>query len=89
MRRKVVANRCRKIDIGVAGHAAEGVVFVDNATEVDTALMKARLGEAGDKFRAAAGADRQTEWRSFLEFPTQSLRIKSSASPWTKGPICW
>jgi nucleotide-binding universal stress UspA family protein len=53
--------------------AAEGVVFVDNATEVDTALMKARLGEAGDKFRAAAGADRQTEWRSFLEFPTESL----------------
>ncbi len=53
--------------------AAEGVVFVDNATEVDTAVMKARLGEAGDEFRAAAGADRQTEWRSFLEFPTQSL----------------
>jgi nucleotide-binding universal stress UspA family protein len=53
--------------------AAEGVVFVDNATEVDTALMKARLGEAGDKFRAAAGADRQTEWRSFLEFPTEGL----------------
>jgi nucleotide-binding universal stress UspA family protein len=52
---------------------AEGVVIVDNASEADIDLMKAKLGEAGDKFRAAAGADRQTEWRSFLEFPTETL----------------
>ena len=35
--------------------------------------MKARLAEAGNKFRAAAGAGRQIEWRSALEFPTQTL----------------
>ena len=52
---------------------AEGVVMVDNATEVDIALMEAKLGEAGDKFRAAAGTDRQTEWRSFVEYPTDTL----------------
>jgi hypothetical protein len=52
---------------------AEGVVIVDNATEVDIALMEAKLGEAGDKFRAAAGTDRQTEWRSFVEYPTDTL----------------
>ena len=53
--------------------AAEGVVILDNATEFDIAKMKARLAEAGNKFRAAAGADRQIEWRSALEFPTQTL----------------
>ena len=52
---------------------AEGVVIVDNASEADIALMEATLGEAGDKFRAAAGSGRQTEWRSFVEFPTETL----------------
>jgi len=52
---------------------AEGVVVVDNATEFDIAKMTAKLEHAGNKFRAAAGADRQTEWRSFLEFPTEAL----------------
>ena len=52
---------------------AEGVVIVDNATEFDIAKMKARLAEAENKFRAAAGAGRQIEWRSALEFPTQTL----------------
>ena len=52
---------------------AEGVVIVDNASEFDIAQMKTKLAEAGDNFRAAAGADRQTEWRSFLEFPTDTL----------------
>src|SRR6476619_4409968 len=52
---------------------AEGVVIVDNATEFDIAKMKATLAEAGKKFEAAAGADRQTEWRSAIEFPTQTL----------------
>ncbi|MEO6945071.1 MAG: hypothetical protein ABI150_00330 [Nitrobacter sp.] len=52
---------------------AEGVVIVDNATEADIALMEAKLGEAGDKFRAAAGTSRQTEWRSFVECPTEIL----------------
>ncbi len=52
---------------------AEGVVIVDNATELDIAKMKAKLAEAGETFRAAAGADRQTEWRSAIEFPTQTL----------------
>src|SRR5665811_2219979 len=52
---------------------AEGVVIVDNASELDIAQMKAKLAEAGDKFRAAAGAGRQTEWRSALEIPTDTL----------------
>src|SRR5512134_520954 len=52
---------------------ADGVVIVDNATEFDIAKMKASLAEAGNKFQAAAGADRQIEWRSALEFPTQTL----------------
>jgi nucleotide-binding universal stress UspA family protein len=52
---------------------AEGVVIVDNATEFDIAKMKAALTEAGKTFRAAAGADRQAEWRSAIEFPTQTL----------------
>jgi nucleotide-binding universal stress UspA family protein len=53
--------------------AAEGVVILDNATEFDIAKMKTRLAEAGNKFRAAGGADRQIEWRSALEFPTQTV----------------
>jgi nucleotide-binding universal stress UspA family protein len=52
---------------------AEGVVIVDNATELDIAQMKTRLAEAENKFGAAAGADRQIEWRSALEFPTETL----------------
>ena len=52
---------------------AEGVVIVDNASEFDIAEMKTKLADAENDFRAAAGADRQIEWRSFLEFPTETL----------------
>jgi nucleotide-binding universal stress UspA family protein len=52
---------------------AEGVVIVDNATEFDIAKMKAKLAEIGNKFQASAGTGRQIEWRSALEFPTQTL----------------
>jgi nucleotide-binding universal stress UspA family protein len=52
---------------------AEGVVIVDNASEFDIAQMKAKLAEAEAKFRAGAGADRQIEWRSTIDFPTQTL----------------
>lgn len=52
---------------------AEGVVIVENATEFDIAKMKAALAEAGSKFGAAAGAGRKTEWRSAIEFPTETL----------------
>ena len=52
---------------------AEGVVIVDNVSEFNIAQIKTRLAEAGDKFRAAAGAGRQTEWRSALEIPTDTL----------------
>ena len=41
---------------------ADGVVIVDNATEFDIAKLRASLAEAGNKFQAAAGAGRQTEW---------------------------
>ena len=53
--------------------AAEGVVIADNGSEFDIVQMKTRLAEAGDKFRAAAGAGRQSEWRSALEIPTDTL----------------
>ena len=52
---------------------AEGVVIVDNASELEIAQMKKSLAEAGGNFRAAAGAKRETEWRSALEIPTDTL----------------
>jgi nucleotide-binding universal stress UspA family protein len=56
---------------------AGGVVVVDNATEFDIAQLKAKLEQTGSTFRATAGFDRQTEWRSFLELPTESLIIEA------------
>ncbi len=53
--------------------AAEGAVILDNGAEFDIAQMKAKIEQAGNKFRAAAGSARQAEWRSFLEFPTETL----------------
>jgi nucleotide-binding universal stress UspA family protein len=52
---------------------AEGVVIVDNASKFDIEMMKVKLEEAESKFRAAAGAERQIEWRSALEDPTETL----------------
>ncbi|MES2195708.1 MAG: universal stress protein [Pseudomonadota bacterium] len=52
---------------------AEGVVIVDNASEFDIARMKASLADAGKKFQAAAGAGRNTEWRSAIAYPTEVL----------------
>ncbi len=52
---------------------AEGVVIVDNASDFDIAQMKTELAEAESKFRAAAGAGRQIEWRAALELPTETL----------------
>ena len=52
---------------------AEGVVIVDNATEFDIAKMQTTLAEVGTKFAAAAGAGPKTEWRSAIEYPTQTL----------------
>jgi nucleotide-binding universal stress UspA family protein len=52
---------------------AEGVVVVDHASEPEIAQMKKSLAEAGENFRAAAGAKRETEWRSALEIPTDTL----------------
>ena len=52
---------------------AEGVVIVDYPSELELAQMRKNLAEAGDKFRAAAGAVRETEWRSALEIPTDAL----------------
>ncbi|MEY9342624.1 nucleotide-binding universal stress UspA family protein [Bradyrhizobium elkanii] len=52
---------------------AEGVVVVDNATELDIAKMKAKLESAGNKFRSAAGSGREVEWRSAIEFPTKAV----------------
>ena len=74
-----LADRFRARLVGLSALAimppfvAEGVVIVDNATEFDIAKMKARLAEAGNSFRAAAGDDREIEWRSAIEFPTETL----------------
>jgi nucleotide-binding universal stress UspA family protein len=51
---------------------APGVVIVDNGTERDIEKMKATLADAGSQFEAAAGG-RKNEWRSAIEFPTQTL----------------
>jgi nucleotide-binding universal stress UspA family protein len=52
---------------------AKGVVVVNNATEFDSAKMKASLAEAGNRVQAAAGSGHQIEWRSATEVPTQTL----------------
>ena len=52
---------------------AEGVVIVDHASELELAQMRKSLAEAGERFRAAAGIIRDTEWRSALEIPTDAL----------------
>jgi nucleotide-binding universal stress UspA family protein len=52
---------------------AEGVVVIDNTTEFDVAKVKASLAETGNKVQAAAGTGRQIEWRSVIEFPTETL----------------
>lgn len=57
----------------VSPFVAEGVVIVDNATEFDVGKMQTSLAEVGTKFAAAAGAGRKTEWRSAIEFPTETL----------------
>lgn len=52
---------------------AEGVVIVDNASKYDIDVMNAKLADAGERFKAIAGAGRKVEWRSALEFPTETL----------------
>ncbi|HEY8336750.1 MAG TPA: universal stress protein [Tardiphaga sp.] len=52
---------------------AEGVVISDNATEFDIAQMRAKLADAEHKFRAAAGAGHLVDWRSAVDFPTDTL----------------
>ena len=59
-----VANKFAAQMIGLSALAimppfvAEDVVIVDNASEYDIAQMKAKLAEAGNKFKAAAGMER-------------------------------
>ncbi|HVV40970.1 MAG TPA: universal stress protein [Nitrobacter sp.] len=52
---------------------AEGVVIVDNASELDIEKMKAALAEVGKRFELEAGAGRKVEWRSAIEFPSETL----------------
>ena len=75
---------------------ADGMVM-DALTDADIQLMKAKLAEKGEWFRAIAGGDRrQGEWRSVLGLPTDALarearsadlvvigRTKRSGSPYT------
>jgi len=52
---------------------AERVVIADHASESEIAQLKKHLAEAGDDFRAAVGPNREIEWRSALEIPTDTL----------------
>ena len=75
---------------------ADGMVM-DALTDADIQLMKAKLAEKGEWFRAIAGGDRrQGEWRSVLDLPTDALarearsadlvvigRTKRPGSPYT------
>jgi nucleotide-binding universal stress UspA family protein len=56
----------------VPPYVAEGVVIVDNAAEFDIAKVRGSLAEAGNKVKAAMG-DRRIEWRSVIEYPTETL----------------
>lgn len=74
-----LANKFSAKLIGVSALAimppvvAEGVVVVDNASELDIALMKSKLADAESKFRTAVGTGLQIEWRAALELPTDTL----------------
>ena len=57
----------------VPPYVAEGMVIVDDRTEFDISEVKASLAEAGNKVKAAMGAARQIEWRSVIEYPTETL----------------
>lgn len=57
----------------VPPYVAEGVVIVDNAAEFDIAQVKASLAEAGNKVKGAMGDARRIEWRSVIEYPTETL----------------
>ncbi|MEH6952716.1 universal stress protein (plasmid) [Nitrobacter sp. NHB1] len=74
-----VANKFATNLIGLSAVAivpplvAEGVVIVDNATEFDIGKVKASLATVGNKVQAAVGSGRQIEWRSVIEYPTETL----------------
>jgi nucleotide-binding universal stress UspA family protein len=57
----------------VPPYVAEGIVIVDDRTEFDIAEVKASLAEAGNKVKAAMGDARQIEWRSVIDYPTETL----------------
>lgn len=54
-------------------YIAEGMVIVDDRTEFNIAEVKASLAEAGNKVKAAMGDARQIEWRSVIDYPTETL----------------
>jgi nucleotide-binding universal stress UspA family protein len=52
---------------------ADGMVM-EESTEVDIELMKAKLADKASWFRGIAGGDqRRLEWRSMLDFPIEAL----------------
>ena len=59
----------------------EGVVVDPEPTEIEIREMKAAMEKRGERFKAAAAADRrQVEWRSALEFPTEFVARQSRAA---------
>ncbi len=52
---------------------AQGAVIADHPSEFEIAQIRRSLAEARDNFHAAAGAEREIEWRSALEIPTDAL----------------
>ena len=57
----------------VPPYVAEGVAIVGNAAEFDIEQVKASLAEAENKVKAAMGDARRIEWRSVIEYPTETL----------------
>jgi nucleotide-binding universal stress UspA family protein len=51
---------------------ADGMIM-DKPTEADIELMRAKLADKGDWFRAIAGGQRRIEWRSVLDLPIEAL----------------
>lgn len=71
--------------IGVSARAvsppfvAEGVI-IEETTEADIRQMRAALAKRGDWFRGVAGARKDVEWRSALDFPGDFLEREARSA---------
>ncbi|SRR5712691_270992 len=73
--------------IGIAGWAPMSVFLADEArndpapSDIHLQDMKALLDQKGNEFRAAVGTNgRRVEWRSILDFPTETVAREARAA---------